>query len=119
MPEYEKERIVSHAANFYSRIPEAVTRPWDGTSSPYEHRDEIAGLLGTPEGGDILVKNMEQALAALPADFEGYDEKERLLEKVRGYVEGTYTISRKRKKAYRKGYGSGTACSCPYLISWI
>ena len=28
-------------------------------------------------------------------------------------------FSRKRKKAYRKGYGSGTACSCPYLISWI
>ncbi len=107
MPEYEKERIVSHAANFYSRIPEAVTRPWDGTSSPYEHRDEIAGLLGTPEGGETLVKNMGQALAALPADFEGYDEKERLLEKVRGYVEGTYTIFPEKKKGIQEGIRIG------------
>lgn len=107
MPEYEKERIVSQAANFYSRIPAAVTRPWDGTPSPYEHRKEIAGLLGTPEGGDILVKNMEQALAALPADFEGYDEKERLLEKVRGYVEGTYTIFPEKKKGIQEGIRIG------------
>ncbi len=107
MPEYEKERIVSHAANFYSRIPEAVTRPWDGTSSPYEHRDEIAGLLGTPEGGETLVENMGQALAALPADFEGYDEKERLLEKVRGYVEGTYTIFPEKKKGIQEGIRIG------------
>lgn len=107
MPEYEKERIVSHAANFYSRIPEAVTRPWDGTSSPYEHRDEIAGLLGTPEGGETLVENMGQALAALPADFEGYDEKGRLLEKVRGYVEGTYTIFPEKKKGIQEGIRIG------------
>ena len=24
-----------------------------------------------------------------------------------------------RKRIYRKRYRSGTACSCPYLISWI
>lgn len=107
MPEYEKEKIVSHAANFYSRIPEAVTRPWDGTPSPYEHRKEIAGLLGTPEGGDILVKNMEQALASLPVDFEGHDEKGRLLEKVRGYVEGTYTIFPEKKRGIQEGIRIG------------
>ena len=107
MPEYEKEKIVSHAANFYSRIPEAVARPWEGTPSPYEHRKEIAGLLGTPEGGNILVKNMEQALASLPVDFEGHDEKGRLLEKVRGYVEGTYTIFPEKKISIQEGIRIG------------
>ena len=107
MPEYEKERIVSQAAHFYSCIPAAAARPWDGTPSPYEHWEEITGLLGTPEGGDILVKNMEQALAALPADFEGHDEKERLLEKVRGYVEGTYTIFPEKKKGIQEGMQIG------------
>ncbi len=86
-----------HAANFYSRIPEAAARPWEGTPSPYEHREEIADLLGNPKGGEALVKNMGQALAALPVDFEGRDEKVWLLEKVRGYVEGTYTIFPEKK----------------------
>ena len=50
---------------------------------------------------------MEQALAALPVDFDGYDEKAQLLEKVRGYVEGTYTIFPEKKKGIQEGIRIG------------
>ena len=92
MPEYEKEQIVTCVTNFYHRIPADVMRPWEGNPYPYEHRDDVKSLLGNPEGRDVLVKRMGQALAALPVDFEDYREKARLLADVQGYVEGTYTI---------------------------
>lgn len=97
MPEYEKEQIVTCVTNFYHRIPADIMRPWEGNPYIYEHRDDVKNLLGNPEGRKSLVKYMEQALAALPADFADYGEKVRLLADVQGYVEGIYTIFPEKK----------------------
>ena len=98
MPEYEKDQIVTCVTTFYHRMPKDIIRPWSGNPYPYENRDDVSSLLGNPNGQEALVKFMGQALAALPADFEGYDQKVQLLAKVQGYVEGTYTIFPEKKK---------------------
>lgn len=75
MPEYEKEQMAGRVLDFYHRIPEAVMRPWEGSPYTYEHKEDVISLLGSPEGQELLFKSMGQALAALPADFEGYDKR--------------------------------------------
>ena len=102
MPEYEKDQIVTCVTTFYHRMPKDIICPWSGNPYPYENRDDVSSLLGNPNGQEVLVKFMGQALAALPADFEGYDQKVQLLAKVQGYVEGTYTIFPEKKKGIQE-----------------
>ena len=97
MPEYEKGQMAGHILNFYHHIPEDIMRPWQGSLHVYEHRDDVISLLGNPEGREALLKSMEKALVALPAEFEDYKERVQTLEDLRGYVEGTYTIFPERK----------------------
>ena len=92
MPEYEKGQMAGRVLDFYHRMPEDIMRPWEGNPNPYEHKDDVLSLLGNPDGQGALLKHMGQALAAIPADFEGYEKRVRILADLQGYVEGTYTI---------------------------
>ncbi len=103
MPEYEKGQMAGRVLDFYYRIPEEIMRPWEGSPYTYEHKEDVISLLGSPEGQELLFKSMEQALAALPSDFEGYDERVQALADLQGYVEGTYTIFPERKKEIQIG----------------
>ena len=103
MPEFEKGQMAGRILNFYHRMPEDITRPWGGNPDPYEHRDDVISLLGNPDGREALVKHMGQALAALPADFEGYQKRVQVLADLKGYVEGTYTIFPERKNEIQIG----------------
>ena len=103
MPEYEKAQMAGRILDFYHRIPEAVTRPWEGNPYTYEHKEDAISLLGSLEGQELLLKSMEEALAALPADFEGYEKRVQTLADLQGYVEGTYTIFPERKKEIQIG----------------
>ena len=103
MPEYEKEQMAGRVLDFYHRMPEDIMRPWDGNPNPYGHKDDILSLLGNPDGREALIKHMGQALAALPADFEGYEKRVRTLADLQGYVEGTYTIFPERKNEIQIG----------------
>ena len=103
MPEYEKEQMAGRVLDFYHRMPEDIMRPWNGNPNPYEHKDDILSLLGNPDGREALIKHMGQALAALPADFEGYEKRVQILADLQGYVEGTYTIFPERKQEIQIG----------------
>ncbi len=103
MPEYEKEQMAGRVVDFYYRTPEDVMRPWEGNPNPYEHKDDVLSLLGNPDGQEALLKHMGQALAAIPADFEDYEKRVRMLADLQGYVEGTYTIFPERKKEIQIG----------------
>ncbi len=103
MSEYEKGQMAGRVLDFYHRMPEDTMRPWDGNPNPYGHKDDILSLLGNPDGQEALLKHMGQALAALPADFEGYEKRVRILADLQGYVEGTYTIFPERKQEIQIG----------------
>ena len=103
MQEYEKEQMAERMISFYDRIPDDIMRPWEGEPYPYGHRDDVISLLGNPEGRESLLKSMEQALAALPADFEGYEKRVQILTDLQGYVEGIYTIFPEKKKQIQIG----------------
>lgn len=103
MPEYEKGQMAGRVLDFYYRIPEDIMHPWEGNPNPYEHKDDVLSLLGNPDGQEALLKHMGQALAALPAGFEGYEKRVRILADLQGYVEGTYTIFPERKQEIQIG----------------
>ena len=103
MPEYEKEQMAGRVLDFYHRMPEDIMRPWDGNPNPYEHKDDVLSLLGNPDGQEALLKHMGQALAAIPADFEDYEKRVRILADLQGYVEGIYTIFPERKQEIQIG----------------
>ena len=60
---------------------------------------------------------MNQALAALPLDFDRYEERAEILAQVHQYVDGTFTIFPEPKK--EPDLNSIPAGSFPCLTLWI
>ncbi len=98
MPVYERERMAGRVVNFYHHLPDHMIRPWEGNPDMFTHRDDVVSLLSNPEGQEELLRNMDEAIAELPLDFEDYEKKVQILTDLHGYVEGTYTIFPERKK---------------------
>ncbi|MFR3947115.1 MAG: hypothetical protein ACLTZM_08465 [Ruminococcus sp.] len=44
------------------------------------------------EGRETLLARMDESLASLPLDFEGYEEKVSILSDFHQYLDGNYTI---------------------------
>ena len=91
---YERGEMANRVMQFYWGLPFQVARPWDenpdhSSSSWYK---DVASLLSQPEKGSKLVRDMGQALAGLPLDFQDYEKRARILSELQGYVEGTYTL---------------------------
>ena len=98
MPSYEMEQMAGRVINFYHRLPDHMIRPWAGNPDMFTHRDDVVSLLSNPEGQEGLLRNMDEAIAELPLDFEDYEKKVQILTDLHGYVEGTYTIFPERKR---------------------
>ena len=98
MPEYEREQMASRVIGFYSRMPEEIERPYEDDFFHENARKVLPALLAEPETAEKLVSEMDDALAALPLDFEDYEKRAETLSLLHQYVEGTYTIFPERKK---------------------
>lgn len=92
MPDYEREWMMGSVISFYARLPEEITRPFTTSLFNEEARKEIPRMLADPEQAEKLVSAMDEALAAIPLDFDRYKERSEILAMVHQYVEGTFTI---------------------------
>ena len=98
MPGYEREQMAGLVYQFYFNLPEDITRPWGDSLFLPGHTEDMAGILEDSQGREVLLKHMDQALAALPEGFEDYRQKVKILTDLHGYAEGTYTIFPEREK---------------------
>ena len=95
MPDYERERMAGRVISFYSRMPSEIPVPY---ANYEEGRKVIPGLLSDEEQFQTLLDQMEEALAALPLDAPDYEKKEKILQELNGYHDGTYTIFPAKEK---------------------
>ena len=98
MPVYEREQMANRIIGFYFHLPKEIERPFTDELLHEKARKELPVLLENPDTAEELVAKMDAALAALPLDFEGYDEKLETLSVIHQYVEGVYTIFPEQKK---------------------
>lgn len=98
MPAYERERMASHVVNFYYHLPENIAPPWGENVDMLGWQKDVVRLLESPEETENLLKQMDEAIAELPLDYEDYEGKVQLLTNLHQYVEGTYTIFPEQKK---------------------
>lgn len=98
MPGYEREVMAGRIVTFYSRMPEEIERPFREDFFRVDARTEVTRLLEEGDTAEALVVQMDAALAALPLDFERYEERAEILSAIHEYLEGTYTIFPEQKK---------------------
>lgn len=94
MPEYERENMARRVYGFYQRLPKEIERPYKEENF-YDYGNswkQLTELLEEPETAERLVAQMDAALAALPLDFEGYEERVETLSLIHQYIEGTYIM---------------------------
>ena len=94
MPEYERENMARRVYGFYQRLPKEIERPYKEENF-YDYGNswkQLTELLEEPETAERLVAQMDAALAALPLDFEGYEERAETLSLIHQYIEGTYIM---------------------------
>ena len=92
MDSYEQEVMAGRVVTFYHRLPEEFIRPWQGNPDLFSHRKDVISLLNHEEGRETLLARMDESLASLPLDFEGYEEKVSILSDFHQYLDGNYTI---------------------------
>ena len=98
MPIYEREQLANRIVSFYYRLPEEIERPFPDSFLGEEARRELPLLLEQEETAEELVKKMDEALAALPLEFENYEKRVETLAILHQYIEGTYTLFPERQK---------------------
>ena len=98
MPAYEREGMTNRILQFYSGLPQEVERPFIDTFFHEEARKELPETLTDADKTEALLTAMDQALAALPLDFDRYEERAEILAQVHQYVDGTFTIFPEPKK---------------------
>ena len=92
MPAYEREWMTNRILQFYSGLPQEVDRPFTDTFFHEEARKELPEALSDAGKTENLLTAMDQALAALPLDFDRYEERAEILAQVHQYMDGTFTI---------------------------
>ena len=105
MPSYEREQLANRIFFFYYRLPEEIERPFPDSFLGEEARQELPLLLEQEETAEELVKKMDEALAALPLEFENYEKCVETLAILHQYIEGTYTLFPERQKEISVAYG--------------
>ena len=98
MPIYEREQLANRIVSFYYRLPKEIERPFPDSFLGEEARRELPLLLEQEETAEELVKKMDEALAALPLEFENYEKRVETLAILHQYIEGTYTLFPERQK---------------------
>ncbi len=97
MPEFEREQMATKVLSFYLRLPNEISRPFTRDFFNEAARKELPEILADTERAENLLAEMDSALAALPLDFESYEDHARLLSELHQYVDGTFTIFPERK----------------------
>ena len=92
IPVYERDQMADRVMAFYSRLPNEIERPFTDDLFHEKARKELPVLLEDPEKTSELLQRMDEVLAALPLDSDGYDRRVQLLTELHGYAEGTFTI---------------------------
>ena len=92
MPEYEREWMANRILHFYNGLPQEIDRPFTDNFFHEETRKELPEILADAGRAEQLLSEMDQALAALPLDFDGYEERAAILAQAHQYVDGTFTI---------------------------
>ena len=90
--------MTNRILQFYSGLPQEVERPFIDTFFHEEARKELPETLTDADKTEALLTAMDQALAALPLDFDRYEERAEILAQVHQYVDGTFTIFPEPKK---------------------
>lgn len=98
MPEFEREQMATKVLSFYLRLPDEISRPFTRDFLNESARKELPEILADTERAENLLAEMDSALAALPLDFESYEDHARLLSELHQYVDGTFTIFPERKR---------------------
>lgn len=97
MPVYEREQMAMRVMGFYHHLPNDVERPYPQDLYHEEGRKVLVEKLADPEQAAELLEQMDNALLSMPLDSEEYEQKAESLSILHQYVEGTYTISRKKE----------------------
>ena len=92
MDDYEQEVMAGRIVTFYHHLPEEFIRPWQGNPDMFTYRKDVVSILNHEDGREKLLERMDEALASLPLDFEGYEEKAAILSDFHQYLDGNYTI---------------------------
>lgn len=116
MPAYERERMAMRVMGFYHHLPNDVERPYPQDLYHEEGRKALVEKLADPEQALELLEQMDNALLSVPMDSEEYERKAESLSILHQYVEGTYTISRRRRGLLRLWVLNRGRCPC--LILW-
>ncbi|MCD8129681.1 MAG: SNF2-related protein [Lachnospiraceae bacterium] len=98
MPEYERAQMARSVIAFYGRLPEDIKRPFNEDFFGEDARKELSAILEDPERAEGLLAEMDGVLAALPLDFDRYEERAQILSDLHQYVDGTYTIFPEKKQ---------------------
>ncbi|MCD7882555.1 MAG: hypothetical protein LUI87_02435, partial [Lachnospiraceae bacterium] len=98
MPEYERAQMARSVIAFYGRLPEDIKRPFNEDFFGEDARKELSAILEDPERAEGLLAEMDSVLAALPLDFDRYEERAQILSDLHQYVDGTYTIFPEKKQ---------------------
>ena len=99
MPSYEREQMANRVIGFYHHLPDEVERPFKRELLNEDARKKLPTMLADPEQAVELLEKMDAALLSVPLDSPEYAEKSKTLAELHQYVEGTYTIFPKKKKA--------------------
>jgi hypothetical protein len=92
IPAYERGQMARQVILFYSRLPEDIHRPFTRELFNDTSIKEVTVMLSEPENTDHLLSMMDEALASLPLDYEGYEQKVRILSQIHSYADGDFTI---------------------------
>ena len=92
MPGYEREIMARRIRTFYYHMPEDIPRPAGADLIAVEDRQPLADALMETDTAVELVNQMDDAMAALPLDYEDYQKRADILFQVHDYIDGTYTI---------------------------
>ncbi|MCD8195561.1 MAG: hypothetical protein LUE24_00050, partial [Lachnospiraceae bacterium] len=98
MADYEREQMAGRVIRFYNRLPQEIARPLQEGFFPDKMREELTEILLDGEKTQELLSEMNEALAALPLDFDRYEERAQTLSELIQYSEGTFTIFPEKKK---------------------
>ena len=92
MPEYERDIMARRIRTFYYHMPEDIPRPAGADLIAVEDRQPLADALMETDTAVELVNQMDDAMAALPLDYEDYQKRADILFQVHDFIDGTYTI---------------------------
>lgn len=98
MPEYEREQMARKVMAFYGRLPSEIPRPFNEDFFGEDARKQLTEILAEPAQAEKLLEKMDGVLAALPLDFDRYEERAQNLSELHQYVDGTYTIFPDKKQ---------------------